>query len=135
LETPPPPDERVPLTRARILRAGVDLADARGLERLSMRTLAGALGVEAMSLYNHVANKDDLLDGMVDLVMAEIESPRPDAPWRPPCDGAPSRRARVRAPPVGAGAGGHARRAPVPGGSRASTPRSAAFAAPASRTR
>ena len=82
METPPPPDERVPLTRARILRAGVDLADARGLERLSMRTLAGALGVEAMSLYNHVANKDDLLDGMVDLVMGEIEVPAPDAPWR-----------------------------------------------------
>ena len=82
METPPPPDERVPLTRERILRAGVDLADARGIERLSMRTLAGALGVEAMSLYNHVANKDDLLDGMVDLVMGEIEAPVPAARWR-----------------------------------------------------
>ncbi|HSL95741.1 MAG TPA: TetR/AcrR family transcriptional regulator C-terminal domain-containing protein [Thermoleophilia bacterium] len=82
MATPSPSDVREPLSRARVLRAGVDVADERGLERLSMRVLAGVLGVEAMSLYNHVANKDDLLDGMVDLVMAEIEAPGPDAPWR-----------------------------------------------------
>ena len=82
METTLPSTERAPLSRSRILRAGLDLADARGIERLSMRSLAAALGVEAMSLYNHVANKGDLLDGMVDLVMAEIEAPAPDAPWR-----------------------------------------------------
>ncbi len=82
METTLPSTDRAPLSRSRILRAGLDLADARGIERLSMRTLAAALGVEAMSLYNHVANKGDLLDGMVDLVMAEIETPAPDAPWR-----------------------------------------------------
>jgi AcrR family transcriptional regulator len=59
------------------------MADERGLEGLSMRALGRALGVEAMSLYNHVANKDDLLDGMVDLVINEIDSPHPDDAWRP----------------------------------------------------
>ena len=73
---------RQPLDRTRVARAGVELADARGLGRLSMRSLASALGVEAMSLYNHVASKDDLLDAMVDLVMREIAVPEPDAPWR-----------------------------------------------------
>jgi len=82
LEPTSPEGAREPLSRSRILRAGVELADERGIERLSMRTLAATLGVEAMSLYNHVANKDDLLDGMVDLVMTEIEAPAPDAPWR-----------------------------------------------------
>ena len=73
---------RTPLDRPRVLAAGVALADARGLERVSMRALARTLGVEAMSLYNHVADKDDLLDGMVDRVMTEIEAPAPDTPWR-----------------------------------------------------
>ena len=80
--TTEPRDHREPLTRERVLRAGVQLADARGLERLSMRTLGRALGVEAMSLYNHVENKDDLLDGMVDLVIAEVEAPPADTPWK-----------------------------------------------------
>ncbi len=79
---PAPRDQREPLSRERVLRAGVDLADERGLERLSMRELGRVLGVEAMSLYNHVANKDDLLDGMVDLVIAEIEAPAADADWK-----------------------------------------------------
>jgi AcrR family transcriptional regulator len=66
-----------------VLRAAVDLADARGLDGLSMRALARTLGVEAMSLYNHVSHKDDLLDGMVDLVIAEIEVPAAGDPWKP----------------------------------------------------
>lgn len=73
---------RTPLTRERILRAAIDLADTDGLDALSMRKLAKAVGVEAMSLYNHVANKDDLLDGIVDLVVAEIYVPRAEGDWR-----------------------------------------------------
>lgn len=69
------PDERGPLSRDRILRAGVELADAGGLDGLSMRKLAGHLGFEVMSLYNHVRNKEDLLEGMLDLVGAEVELP------------------------------------------------------------
>jgi AcrR family transcriptional regulator len=56
------------LSRQRILLAAIEIADRDGLGALSMRKLARVLGVEAMSLYNHVANKDELLDGMVDLV-------------------------------------------------------------------
>jgi AcrR family transcriptional regulator len=60
------------------------LADAGGFESLSMRKVAAALGVEAMSLYNHVASKEDLVDGLVDIVFGEIEVPTPgDADWRP----------------------------------------------------
>ncbi|MDC3958877.1 TetR/AcrR family transcriptional regulator [Polyangium jinanense] len=66
---------RDPLTRERILRTAIRVADEEGLASLSMRRLAQELGVEAMSLYNHVASKDDLLDGIVDLVVAEIEVP------------------------------------------------------------
>ncbi|MGZ4173277.1 MAG: TetR/AcrR family transcriptional regulator, partial [Solirubrobacteraceae bacterium] len=66
---------RAPLNRERVLRAAIALADQGGFESLTMRRLATELGVEAMSLYNHVASKDDLLDGMVDLVFAEIEPP------------------------------------------------------------
>jgi AcrR family transcriptional regulator len=58
------------------------LADERGLEELTMRKLAKELGVEAMSLYNHVANKGDLLDGMIDLVFGEIDPPSPSGEWR-----------------------------------------------------
>lgn len=71
-----------PLTRDNVLRVAVSLADASGIEALSMRVLGRQLGVEAMSLYNHIANKDDLLDGMVDLVIDEIELPSLDADWR-----------------------------------------------------
>ena len=63
------PEPRVPLSRERVLRAALALADQGGIESLSMRKLGQELGVEAMSLYNHVANKDDLLDGIVDLVV------------------------------------------------------------------
>jgi AcrR family transcriptional regulator len=73
---------RVPLNRERVLRAAIALADQGGFESLTMRKLAKELGVEAMSLYNHVANKDDLLDGMVDLVFAEIEPPATDIDWK-----------------------------------------------------
>jgi AcrR family transcriptional regulator len=79
----------VPLSRDRGLRAAVAVADARGIEALTMRNLADALGVEAMSLYHHVANKEDVLDGVVDLVMEEVEAsvnsaggPAPRADWR-----------------------------------------------------
>jgi len=70
------------LTRERVLDAAVAMADAQGLDRLTMRSLAGELGVEAMSLYHHVPGKDALLDGMVDLVYREIELPDTAAPWR-----------------------------------------------------
>jgi AcrR family transcriptional regulator len=66
---------REPLSRDRVLRAAVALADEGGIGALSMRKLGEALGVEAMSLYNHVASKDDLLDGMVDAVFSEIDLP------------------------------------------------------------
>jgi AcrR family transcriptional regulator len=70
------------LSRDRILKVALQLADQNGLEALSMRKLAEALGVQAMSLYNHVANKDDLLDGMVELVVAQIELPDLEIPWK-----------------------------------------------------
>jgi AcrR family transcriptional regulator len=63
------------LNRDRVLRAAVALADAAGIESLTMRKLGVELGVEAMSLYNHVANKNDLLDGMIDIVFGEIDLP------------------------------------------------------------
>ena len=63
------------ISRDRVLEAAVAFADQHGLDALSMRKLGEALGVEAMSLYNHVANKEALLDGMVDLVFAEIDLP------------------------------------------------------------
>src|SRR5947208_6216358 len=71
--------KRQPLSRERVLDAAIALADRDGLDALSMRKLAQALGVEAMSLYNHVANKGDLVDAMVDRVIAEIELP--DGDW------------------------------------------------------
>ena len=76
-----PTPRRTPLSRERVLRAAVALADERGLEALSMRRLGQELGVEAMSLYNHVANKDDLLNGITGLVLGEIELPS-DGDWK-----------------------------------------------------
>jgi AcrR family transcriptional regulator len=73
---------RAPLNRERVLRAAIALADRGGFDSLTMRRLANELGVEAMSLYNHVASKDDLLDGMVDLVFAEIEPPSSGGDWK-----------------------------------------------------
>src|SRR5215471_13523393 len=74
--------DRVPLTRERVLRAAIELADEGGLERLTMRNLGQALGVEAMSLYNHVSGKEDVLDGAVDIVFGEIELACEDHDWR-----------------------------------------------------
>jgi AcrR family transcriptional regulator len=71
-----------PLSRERVLDAAICLADEGGLESVSMRKLAQSLGVQAMSLYNHVANKDDLLDGMVDQVVSEIEVPDLSLDWK-----------------------------------------------------
>jgi AcrR family transcriptional regulator len=65
-----------------VLAAAVSLADADGIGALTMRRLGEAVGVEAMSLYNHVEGKSDLLDGMVDTVFSEIELPSPDGDWR-----------------------------------------------------
>lgn len=76
------PARRAPLSRGRALDAAVALADGEGLDALTMRRLAEALGVEAMSLYHHVPNKDAILDGMVDRVFEEIELPRADLGWR-----------------------------------------------------
>lgn len=70
------------LTRDAVIAAAVALADADGIDALTMRSLARHLGVEAMSLYHHVANKDALLDGMVDVVYGEITLPSVDGPWR-----------------------------------------------------
>jgi AcrR family transcriptional regulator len=73
---------RTPLSRDRVLRAAIDLADANGIEALTMRRLAQELGVEAMTLYYHVSNKDDILGGMVDLVLADFELPQPGDEWK-----------------------------------------------------
>src|SRR6478736_4005895 len=69
---------RKALSRERILGAALELVDEQGIDALSMRKLGQSLGYEAMSLYNHVANKDDLLNGILDLVLAEMEPPDPD---------------------------------------------------------
>src|SRR5437764_15475954 len=73
---------RTPLNRDRVLLAGVAFADEHGVGSLSMRKLGEALGVEAMSLYNHVANKSELLDSMVDLVFSEIGLPPSGTEWK-----------------------------------------------------
>jgi len=83
--TPPSTSDTKPrrsLTSNRVLLAGVEFADDNGIASLSMRKLGDALGVEAMSLYNHVANKDALLDGMVDLVFGEIDLPTGGVDWK-----------------------------------------------------
>ena len=76
-------ERRAPLSRERVLRAAVALADQSGIESLTMRRLGQELGVEAMSLYNHVANKDDILDGIVDLVLSDIDVPPSGTDWKP----------------------------------------------------
>ncbi len=73
---------RAPLSRERVLRAALALADAGGIESLSMRRIGVVLQVEAMSLYNHVATKEDILDGIVDLVFTEIALPEDRADWK-----------------------------------------------------
>ena len=73
---------RSPLSRERVLSAAVVLADTGGIEALTMRRLGQDLGVEAMSLYNHVAGKEDILDGILDLVISEIAVPSDRADWK-----------------------------------------------------
>lgn len=73
---------REPVTRDRAVRVAISLADAGGIESLSMRKLAAELGIEAMSLYYHVKNKSDLLDGMLDVVYGEFFTPRSGDEWR-----------------------------------------------------
>lgn len=73
---------RTKLTKERVLRAALDLADQGGVEALTMRRLAKELGVEAMSLYNHVDCKDAILAGILDLATAEIELPDADGDWK-----------------------------------------------------
>ena len=80
---------RVPLSRERVLQGAIELADSAGIEALTMRRLAESLGVEAMSLYYHVANKEALLDGVIDTVVAEmleaasaVEGPDPHHDWK-----------------------------------------------------
>jgi TetR/AcrR family transcriptional regulator, tetracycline repressor protein len=75
------PAGRAPLTRPRIIAAARDLIDAEGLASLSMRKLGAALGVEAMSLYNHVRNKEDVLDGVLESLLVEVPLPDPALPW------------------------------------------------------
>jgi AcrR family transcriptional regulator len=83
LRTPPKRSapRRKPLSRDRVLSAAIRLADEGGVESVSMRRLGRALRVEAMSLYKHVAGKDDLLDGIVDIVTSEFEVPAADVDW------------------------------------------------------
>ncbi len=73
---------RAPLSRGRVLRAAVALADVGGIESLSMRKLAEDLGVVPMALYKHVANKEELLDGMIDVVVGEIDPPAAGTEWK-----------------------------------------------------
>lgn len=77
---------RTPLDRARIVAAAVELANEHGIAGVTMRAVARGLGVEAMSLYNHVSSRDDLLDGMVDAVFAEIALPPAQSGWREAMD-------------------------------------------------
>jgi AcrR family transcriptional regulator len=81
-QTDPSARPRTPLSRERVLRAAIVLADRGGIESLTMRRLGQELGVEAMSLYNHIADKDDILDGIVDLVFSEIAVPSGRTGWK-----------------------------------------------------
>jgi AcrR family transcriptional regulator len=73
---------RIPLSKERVLQAALDLADRGGSDAVSMRKLGQVLGVDAMSLYHHVRNKDDILDGIVDVVVGEIDAPPGDTDWK-----------------------------------------------------
>jgi AcrR family transcriptional regulator len=73
---------RIPLNRDRVLQGAVAIADTAGIGALTIRSLAQELGVKPMAIYYHVANKDEILDGIVDLVFAEIELPETDGDWR-----------------------------------------------------
>lgn len=90
---------RVPLSRRRVLRAAVRLADRDGLESLTMRRLAQEVGVEAMSLYHHVANKEAVLDGVVEVVLDEIMTAVEETEAPPPSGTGGRRCARGSSPP------------------------------------
>jgi AcrR family transcriptional regulator len=78
-----PTEKRVPLSRERVLSGALAVADAQGADSLTMRLLAEHLGVKPMALYHHVANKSEIIDGIVDLVFSEIELPSISGQWRP----------------------------------------------------
>ncbi|WP_240987152.1 TetR/AcrR family transcriptional regulator C-terminal domain-containing protein [Arthrobacter sp. Soil736] len=80
--TPPLPRKRLPLSREKVLECALDLADESGIAALTIRSLAQSMGTKPMSLYYYVANKDEILDGIVDLVFSEIELPSPAGEWR-----------------------------------------------------
>ena len=75
-------ERRTPLTRERVLRVAIELADRDGLEALSMRKLGQELGVDAMALYRHVRSKDDLYDGIIERIVGEIERPDAGGDWK-----------------------------------------------------
>ncbi len=77
-----PPPERAPLSRERVLRGAIAVADAGGIAGLTIRSLAQQLGVKPMSVYHYVANKDEIIDGIVDIVFGEIDLPAADGEWR-----------------------------------------------------
>ena len=76
------PKPRAGLSRERVLRVAIQIADKTGIESLTMRNLAEKLGVEAMTLYHYVANKDDILTGILDLVVSEFEAPTDEGGWK-----------------------------------------------------
>ena len=82
VQTYPRAQPRRPWTRAQLVRAAIDMADKGGIDSLSMRKLSHHLGGGTMSLYNHVSNKDDLVDGMIDMVFSEIELPAGEHGWK-----------------------------------------------------
>jgi AcrR family transcriptional regulator len=77
------PEERTPLSRERVLHGAVTIAGDKGIGSLTIRSLAQHLGVKPMSLYHYVANKDEILDGIVDLVFSQIHLPSLNGPWWP----------------------------------------------------
>jgi AcrR family transcriptional regulator len=90
-------EKRLPLNRERVLRAALALADERGIEALTMRSLGNELGVEAMSLYNHVDSKEAVLDGLVELVVGEILDAVDDEPLADPAEWKAATRRRILA--------------------------------------
>src|SRR5918994_5600869 len=73
---------REPLSQGRIIRTAIDIADRDGVEAVTMRRLGQELGVEAMSLYNHIGKKNDILDGALDVVVSEFPMPPADTDWK-----------------------------------------------------
>src|SRR3954462_5607834 len=98
----PPTEPRARLSRERVLRAAVALAQRDGMESLSMRKLADEVGAGAMSLYHHVPNKEQLLDGMIDILFGELQPPPTDVDWKTAIGMRPVRTRRALARPRGA---------------------------------